>query len=78
METKPYKDFRWIVAGPEMLGGKLAVRGTRFSVSFLLACLAEGMTAAEIEATYGRFPHEAIPEIMRLASEFLDAPNVAA
>lgn len=75
---KPFKTFRWIVADPELLGGKLAVRGTRFSVSFILSCLAEGMSVEEIEETYGQFPHEAIPEMMRVASEILDAPNVAA
>ena len=47
-------------------------------MSFLLECLAEGITAAEIESTYGPFPHEAIPEILRAASEALDTPNVAA
>lgn len=75
---KPFKDFRWIVADPELLGGKLAIRGTRFSVSFILSCLAEGMSVEEIEETYGRFPREAILEVMRIASELLDAPNVAA
>jgi uncharacterized protein (DUF433 family) len=75
---KAFGTFRWIVADPELLGGKLAIRGTRFSVSFILSCLAEGMTVEEIEETYGRFPREAIPEVMRVASEILDAPNVAA
>ena len=75
---RPFQNFRWIVADPELLGGKLAIRGTRFSVSFLLSCLAEGMSVAEIEETYGRLPREAIPEVMRVASEILDAPNVAA
>ena len=74
----PFRNYRWIVADPELLGGKLAVRGTRFSVSFILSCLADGMGVEEIEETYGSFPHEAIPEIMRVASEVLDAPNVAA
>ena len=75
---KAFRNFRWIVADPELLGGKLAIRGTRFSVSFILSCLAEGMSVEEIEETYGRFPREAIPEIMRVASEILDVPNVAA
>jgi uncharacterized protein (DUF433 family) len=75
---KAFRNFRWIVADPELLGGKLAIRGTRFSISFILSCLAEGMSVEEIEETYGRFPHEAIQEIMRVASEILDAPNVAA
>jgi len=48
-EPLPYRDYKGIVADPALLGGKLAVRGTRFSVSFLLSCLAEGMTVEEID-----------------------------
>jgi uncharacterized protein (DUF433 family) len=70
---RPFRRFRWIVADPELLGGKLAIRGTRFSVSFILSCMAEGMSVQEIEETYGRLPHEALPEVMRVASEILDA-----
>ena len=77
-EWKAFKDYRWIVADPELLGGKLAIRGTRFSVSFILSCLAERMSLEEIEETYGSLPREALPEIMRVASEVLDAPHVAA
>ena len=73
-----YKAFRWIVADPELLGGKLAVRGTRLSVSFVLSCLAEGMSLDEIDETYGSFPREAIPEVMKVASEVLDSAHVAA
>jgi uncharacterized protein (DUF433 family) len=54
------------------------VRGTRLSVSFVLACLAEGMSAEEIADTYGVFPKEAIPEIMKVASELADSQYVAA
>ena len=75
---KAFRNFQWIVADPELLGGKLAIRGTRFSVSFILSCLAESMTVEEIEETYGKLPHDAIPEVMRVASEILDVPNVAA
>jgi uncharacterized protein (DUF433 family) len=73
---KPFRNFHWIVADAELLGGKLAIRGTRFSVSFILSCLSEGMSVEEIEETYGQFPREAIPEVMRVAAEILDAPNV--
>jgi uncharacterized protein (DUF433 family) len=68
LEPTPYRDCKWIVRDLELLGGKLAVRGTRLSVSFVLACLAEGMSAKEIAQTYGPFPQEAIPEIMNLES----------
>jgi hypothetical protein len=36
------------------------------------------MSIDEIQATYGQFPREAIAEVMRAASEILEAPNVAA
>ena len=48
-----YKQYRWIVADPELLGGKLAIRGTRLSVSLLLECLANGMTVDDMNAAYG-------------------------
>lgn len=77
-EPSPYRDYKWIVRDPDLLGGKLAVRGTRLTVSLVLACLAEGMTTAEIRQTYGPFPQEAIPEIMKVASELVDSEHVAA
>jgi uncharacterized protein (DUF433 family) len=81
METwspAPYKSYKWIVSDSALLGGKLAIRGTRFSVSFILGCLSEGMSLEEIENNYAPFPHEAMPEILKVASDLLDSPNVAA
>jgi len=75
---RAYKNYRWIILDPEMLGGKPAIRGTCLSASLILACLAEGMSAEEIEESYGPFPHEAIPEVLKAASELLDSPHVAA
>ena len=77
-DRRSYKDYRWIVADPDLLGGKLAIRGTRFSVSFILSCLAEGMDLEEIERTYGPLPRESIQQVLRVASELLDLPNLAA
>ena len=74
----PYRGYKWLVRDPELLGGKLAVRGTRLSASFVLACIAEGMSAEEIARTDGPSPQEAIPEIMKVASELLDSGHVAA
>jgi len=73
-----FRNYKWIVRDPELLGGKLAVRGTRLSVSFILACMAQGMSAEEIAETYAPFPKEAIPEIMKVASEIIDSSDVAA
>jgi uncharacterized protein (DUF433 family) len=77
-EPAAFGEYKWIVRDPDLLGGKLAVRGTRLSVSFVLACLAEGMSVEEIGQTYEPLPREAIAEIMRVAAEVLDSPHVAA
>lgn len=44
--------MKWIVSDSEHLGGKPRVRGTRVAVSFLLDCLAAGMTISEIVQAY--------------------------
>ena len=79
MDTKnlrAYKNYQWIVLDAAMLGGKPTIRGTRLSASLILACLAEEMSPEEIEESYGPFPREAIPEILKAASELLDSPHV--
>jgi uncharacterized protein (DUF433 family) len=74
-----YKDYRWIVADAQLLGGKLAIRGTRLSVSLILECLASGMSLEDIgEAFDHAFPREALPEVLRVASELTDSFHVAA
>ena len=78
MKSLPLSHYHWIVSNPEIFGGKPIVKGTRLSVSFILGCLAENMTPDEIDQTYSPFPHEAIPEIMKLSAEALDRPDVAA
>jgi len=75
----PYKDYKWIVADPRLLGGKLAIRGTRLSVSLILECLAGGMSLREIDDAFdSTFPHEALPEILKVACELSDSFHVAA
>jgi len=44
-----YKQYQWIVADPQLLGGKLAIRGTRLGVSlfsnaWLAVCLCMTLT----------------------------------
>jgi uncharacterized protein (DUF433 family) len=74
-----YKDYDWIVADPQLLGGKLAIRGTRLSVSLILECLAAGMSLAEIDEAFDRaFPHEALPEVLKVAAELTNSVHVAA
>lgn len=80
-EWKPraYKEYRWIVADPELLGGRLAIRGTRLSVALILECLANEMSLDDIEESFGGvFPREALPEVPKVASELADQAHVAA
>jgi uncharacterized protein (DUF433 family) len=77
-ELRAYKDYQWIVADPQLLGGKLAVRGTRFTVSFILSLLAEGLNLERIEDIYGPNVRAAVPEALRAAAEAVDVPSPAA
>ena len=72
------RNYEFIIADPDMLGGKPVIKGTRLSAAFILSCLAAGMTPDEIAQTYASFPLEAIAEVLKLASEVLDAGQVAA
>jgi len=75
----PYKDYSWIVADPRLLGGKLAIRRTRLAVSLILECLANGMSLADIDQAFDdAFPHEALPEVVKVASELTDSFHGAA
>jgi uncharacterized protein (DUF433 family) len=74
-----YRHYRLIVADPQLLGGKLAIRGTRLSVSLILECLASGMSLDDIDQSFaGAFPREALPEVLKVASEITDSFHVAA
>lgn len=74
-----YKHYRWIIADPEWLGGKPAIRGTRLSVAHVLECLGAGMTLGEINESFaGGLTSEALQEALQVAAEFTDHPCVAA
>lgn len=74
-----YRDYNWIVADPQLLGGKLAIRGTRLSVSLILECLAAGMSLDDIDEAFDRaFPREALPEVLKVASQLTNSFHVAA
>jgi uncharacterized protein (DUF433 family) len=78
-QPRPYKQYRWIIADPEWLGGKPTVRGTRLSVAHILECLGAGMTLDEINESFGGgVPPEAIQEALQVAAELADRPCVAA
>ncbi len=77
-DEKTIPGYLWIVSNPNRFGGKPTIKGTRFSVSFILNCLSEGMSYNEIVHDYSEFPRECIPEILRFATVIADNPNVAA
>ena len=79
-EIKNLPGYQWIVADADLLGGQPTVKGTRLSAAHILACLAEGMTVDEIAKDYPGFPTEALPEILKFASEQVErlGPDVAA
>jgi len=78
-DPKPYKDYHWIVADSRLLGGALAIRGTRLSVALILECMANGMSVADINESFdGSFPPEALPEVLKVASELASAAHVVA
>lgn len=64
-----YKLYRWIVADPDLLGGKLAIRGTRLSLSLILEGLANKMTLDDINEAYDvSFSPEVLSEVLQVAS----------
>ena len=76
---QPYKNYSWIVSDSALLGGKLAIRGTRLSVALILECLSSSMTLKDIEESFdGAFPEQALSEVLRVASELADSFHVAA
>ena len=78
MDDTPIPGFRHLVTNPERLGGRPTIRGTRFSVPFILACLAEGMAYEDIVREYSEFPRESLAEVLRFAAEITDRQNVSA
>jgi uncharacterized protein (DUF433 family) len=58
-------DKKWIVSDKDHLGGKPRVRGTRISVAFLLECLANGMSVAEIVDAYPTLAEDTVRGVLR-------------
>jgi uncharacterized protein (DUF433 family) len=78
-EPKPYKNFRWIIADPDWLGGKPALRDIRISVSQILECLSAGMTLEDINESFAsEISAEALAEVLSVGAEMADKACVAA
>ena len=72
MGDMPIPGFRYLVKNPERLAGKPTIKGTRFSVSFILSCLADGMSHEDIVREYSDLPQDSIPEVLRFAAEIIE------
>ena len=72
MDDMPIPGFRYLVKNPERLAGKPTIEGTRFSVSFILSCLADGMSHEDIVREYSDFPRDSIPEVLRFAARVIE------
>jgi uncharacterized protein (DUF433 family) len=78
-QPRAYKNYHWITADPEWLGGKPAVRGTRLSVSLILECLSAEMSLEEINESFAsEISPEALAEVLSVGAELADKPCVAA
>ena len=62
--------FKYVVADPNILGGKPIIKGTRISVEMILEWLATG-PAEEIMRNYPLVSREAIHEVLLYASKAL-------
>jgi uncharacterized protein (DUF433 family) len=78
MEDTSIPGYRFLVTNADRFGGKPTIKGTRLTVSFILTCLAEGMSYDDIVQDYSSFPHESIAEVLRFAAALTDRQDVAA
>lgn len=69
--------FSRLAASPEILGGKLCIRGTRLSVQFILELIADGATAQSIVEAYPHIQVEDVQECVRYAAQSLQHEIIA-
>ena len=71
--TKIMSEEKWIVSDKDYLGGKPRVRGTRISIAFLLDCLANGMSVAEILDAYPTLTANAVRGALHELAQEMEA-----
>ncbi|HPO10824.1 MAG TPA: DUF433 domain-containing protein [bacterium] len=65
-----WKDY--IVADPEVLGGKPTIKGTRISVEFVVQRLAQGWTENELLENYPRLTAKHLQAIFTYLQECIE------
>jgi uncharacterized protein (DUF433 family) len=71
-----WKDY--IVADPDVLVGKPAIKGTRLSVELILDRLADGWTVQDLFASYPHLTPEALQAVFAFAAEMLKEEDFVA
>jgi uncharacterized protein (DUF433 family) len=65
-----WKDY--IVADPDILGGKPTIKGTRISVEFIIQRLAQGWTEAELLENYPRLTPKHLQAVFAYVQECIE------
>lgn len=63
--------FDRIESDPGILGGKPCIKGTRFSVEFILELAASGAGIADVVKAYPQLQPEDVEQALRYAARFL-------
>lgn len=66
-------NFQYLIADPNILGGKPCLKGTRISVQIVLEWLASGASITAINAKYPHLSQAALQEAVLYASQFTEA-----
>ena len=65
-----------IALDPEVLAGKLVIRGTRLAVEFVIGLMAEGWGEADILTNYPGVTHDDIIACLAYARDILSSEKV--
>jgi uncharacterized protein (DUF433 family) len=69
-------DHPRIALAPDVLAGKPVIRGTRFSVEFMIGLMADGWSEADILENYPGITHEDILACLAYARDPLSSEKV--
>lgn len=67
---------QWIVADPEICGGKPTIKGTRIMVRNILGMMAGGYTVEKILAAYPELTQEMVSAALEYAAQVIDEEQV--
>ena len=65
-----------IISDPDILNGKLIVKGTRISVGLILQCLASGMSKEDILRGYPTLTREGLESALDFAARQFEGEEV--